>query len=102
MNTKKTYIDTDGNVRPYPAIGEGPAELATPEDIERDDLGFTNPNLHRRVDPKPEGRLLGEDVEYTNREYKFTIGHLNSYRTTTINTHNEAADKITDVNVEIP
>lgn len=33
-------------------IGQGPARLCSDEDIARDELGFTNPNLHRRIDPK--------------------------------------------------
>lgn len=101
MNTKKTYTDTDGRVRPYPAIGQGPAELASPEDIARDELGFTNPNLHRRVDPKLTDFNYPE--EFKPREYKLAIQKFNSYRTTTINTHDEDATELVEGrDVEIP
>ena len=35
-------------------MGQGPAKLASDEDLERDEVGFTNPNLHRRIDPHAE------------------------------------------------
>lgn len=47
---------------------QGPGRLASEEDIARDTLGYTNPNLHRRVDasaPSPESK------EVKPRSYKF-------------------------------
>ena len=58
----------------------------SPEDQAKDDLGFTNPNLHRRVDPHPPTDL--KEVRARN----YTIGvydKLNSYRTTEIFYHDE-------------
>ena len=31
-------------------MGQGPAKQANQEDLDRDIIGFTNPNLHRRID----------------------------------------------------
>ena len=33
-----------------PSVGQGPGRPANAEDIQRDDIGFTNPNFHQRVD----------------------------------------------------
>ena len=32
-------------------FAQGQAKLATPEDLEKDAIGVTKPNLHRRIDP---------------------------------------------------
>lgn len=58
----------------------------TPEEQAKDDLGFTHPNLHRRIDPQPP-----TDPREV-RERSYTIGvydKLNSYRTTEISYHDE-------------
>lgn len=58
----------------------------TPEEQEKDDIGFTNPNLHRRVDPQ----TPSDPKEVAPRKY--TIGvydKLHSYRTTEITYHDE-------------
>lgn len=84
------YEDSQGNEHQYPMIGQGPAKLADADDLARDALGFTNPNLHRRVDPKEPP--IAEDPrnqEVAPREYQLNIQGLRSYRTTTINVHNE-------------
>ena len=69
----------------FPKVGQGPAKLATDEEIQRDAVGFTHPNLHRRIDPQ----ILTESNEYHPREYQLAINSLNSYRTTTIHSHDE-------------
>lgn len=113
-----TYVDQEGNVHSWiPAVG-GPATLAenTPADMQlaKDERGFTNPNLHRRVDPATppttsdgsehsdihhvrdnslfvsnasDGNFL--DGEIAPREYKLAIEGLHSYRTTKYVTHDE-------------
>lgn len=56
-----------------PTIGQGPwKEITDPESIEaqRDVIGFTNPNLHRRKSDS-----IPEDMTY-----EISIHGLNSYR----------------------
>lgn len=74
-------------------IGQLPAQLISDDgvvvegrqaDQDRDDLGFTNPNLHRRIDSKMPPYGSGETVP---RKYKLQIQNLNSYRTTQVVTH---------------
>ena len=73
----------------FPKTGQGPAKLASAEDLARDELGYTHPNLHRRIDPQqPEE----SSQEYKPRDYSIGISNVNSYRTTTINTHNEDSE----------
>lgn len=58
-------------------IGQGPAQPATEAEISFDELGYTTPNLHRRID----SRLDDQDTEeITPKDYKFTIQGLNSHR----------------------
>lgn len=60
---------------------QGKGVLATEEDIERDNVGYTNPNLHRRVDasnPEP------ESFEMKPRTYKFMRQGLNQLQLTEI------------------
>lgn len=47
--------------------------------LERDHIGFTNPNLHRR-----KSEFIPKNISYTIGVYG-----LNSYRTTTIQVHDE-------------
>ena len=42
-------------------IAQGPAKPATAEDLQRDAVGITNPNLHRRIDDTP---IEPESEEY--------------------------------------
>ena len=58
-----------------PHIGQGPAKEATSEDLNRDELGFTHPNLHRRIQK--------------DKKYKLGIYGYDSYRTTEIVVHDE-------------
>lgn len=57
-------------------MAQGNAVPLTEEDQQRDDVGFTNPNLHRRVDPQP------VEGEYQLREYDLFVNGTDSYRTT--------------------
>lgn len=74
-------------------MGQGPATKVDKNSIakEKDDFGITQPNLHRRIDPKdpPEASL-----ETSKRSYKLTVSGSDSYRTTQINYHDE--ESITD------
>ena len=61
----------------FPATGHGVATIATPKDEEKDLLGFTAPDLHRRVyDDTPT-----DPSEALPRKYTFGIlDGVNSYR----------------------
>ena len=62
------------------------AKPLTPEEQEKDDIGFTAPNLHRRVDPQPPV----DPRETRPREYTLGIyDKIHSYRTTDISYHDE-------------
>ena len=65
---------------------QGEAKPATPEDIEKDTQGITEPNLHRRIDEDRADRMKGE-VEKDH--YTLSVQAVNSYRTTKHNTHDE-------------
>lgn len=70
----------------FPKVGQGPAVVASDDDLQRDDSGFTHPNLHRRIDPQSPD---DDSLEYHPREYSLGISSVNSYRTTTIHYHDE-------------
>lgn len=72
----------------YPKIGQGPAtkvsEDATIIDKTaqaKDDVGFTHPNLHRRIYTPPDGSI--------NHKYELGIQGVCSYRTTETILHDE-------------
>ena len=77
-----TFTDDEGNVHTFVPVAQGVAKLANSADIARDELGYTNPNLHRRIDC---------DISETNRptEYSLLVGNVNSYRTTRVTLHDE-------------
>lgn len=72
-----------------PMMGQGPATPATEEDIERDKIGFTGPNLHRRVDPQIPAP---DSEEYKPRSYDIGIYGYDSYRTVEIYLHDEESE----------
>ena len=77
----------------FPKPGEGPGTVASSEDLIRDANGHTNPNLHRRIDPQePSDEANKLNQESAPRGYEFSIEHTYSYRTTTINTHDEDSE----------
>ena len=58
----------------------------SPEEEAKDVIGFTHPNLHRRVDPK----IPSDPKEVKPRSYIFGVyDGINSYRTTEISYHDE-------------
>lgn len=87
-----TYTAADGTIQKYPVMGQGPARLANQEELARDELGFTNPNLHRRIMNPGQQPPVAENPlnqEVAPRNYKLGIQNVHSYRTTQINVHNE-------------
>lgn len=59
-----------------PVMGQGNWKPLTSDDQIRDDVGFTNPNLHQRCDPsQPEGEILP-------REYTEFINGVEGHRLT--------------------
>lgn len=71
-------------------MGQGPSKIVNPGSIEdqKDQHGFTQPNLHRRVDPQEPH----DGKETSPREYELGVYGLNSYRTTKINYHDEESE----------
>lgn len=66
-------------------IGDGkPWKPALQEDLNRDDVGFTHPNLHQRLEVQPP-----EGDELFSREYSEAIQGIYLLRTTTRHYHDE-------------
>ena len=63
---------------------QGPAKLATEEDLVKDAIGITDPNLHRRIDNEMSPGM----------NYSLLVGGVNSYRNTEKHT--------TDPDSEVP
>ena len=126
--SQATYKDHGGKTRKYPQTGRPSSVLDTSEAITnsvpitsrpqrglltddeqaRDNLGFTNPNLHQRIDPKnPPDPVsvkttqmtmqVARGAEVQARDYSMQIEGVNLYRTTTYNVHDEES-----VTSEIP
>lgn len=95
-----TYIDRDTGeerqlVLPGYSIGHE-LDPNNPDDaaaLAKDAVGFTDPNLHRRTDPKmhPDPNIE-DDEEIDARQYNFTISSVNSYRTTRMTVHDEDSE----------
>lgn len=74
---------------PMPKMGQGPAVPADEEALAKDHVGFTAPNLHRRVIAP----TVIEPGEVTPREYQLLVNGTNSYRITTQHAHTEYGDE---------
>lgn len=61
------------------------ASKASESELEKDKLGFTNPNLHRRINN--DGHII--DPELKPRQYNLSISGYNSYRGVDITLHDE-------------
>lgn len=74
----------------FPVMGQGPGHFIPEDGIEQelDDRGFTNPNLHRRIDPK---QPTDPDLVSPN-DYSIGIYGVHSHRTVTLHTHDEESD----------
>ena len=71
----------------FPKTAKGPATVATEADIQQDEHGLTNPNLHRRIDTE---QLPQGPGEVAPRQYEFNVlDGVHSYRLETIITHDE-------------
>ena len=84
-----------------PFYGQGPANPITDKDgtvldkeaYDKDTVtGFTNPNLHRRIDPQEPDEDRRAQGEQAPREYAVGIYGLNSYRTERKLVHIEGED----------
>lgn len=69
-------------------LGQAPAVAASAEDLEKDKLGYTNMNLHRRIDPRTPSK---SSPEVAPRDYVLNIHGVHSYRTTTVNSQDDSA-----------
>lgn len=76
---------------PFPKVGQGPAVIASAEDLQKEEIGFTHPNLHRRIDPQAPAE--GSE-ELKPRDYKLGIYGVNSYRTTAIHCQDDESDTV--------
>lgn len=71
----------------FPKTAQGPAVPADAAAQALDAHGFTNPNLHRRIDPQ---QPAPGSEELAPKDYVVGVfGGLNSYRTATIHYHDE-------------
>ena len=85
MQEPITYTTTDGQIHTLYPMGQGNAELADSEALAKDTRGFTNPNLHRRVETNPD--II--EGEVSQRVYNLYMTGLYSYRTTKKTYHDE-------------
>lgn len=88
----KHFTEIDGELVELPEASEkfvnmaqGPAVPADDNALDKDRVGFTHPNLHRRVKGD---RTIG-DSEHLPREYSLSIRGVDSYRTTESFIHDE-------------
>lgn len=72
------------NVVPY---GQGKAKPATEDDLNKDNSGFTNPNLHVRIDVKST-----EPGQVEPPKYDIGIYGYDQYRIKTTYIHDENSD----------
>lgn len=73
--------------RPEP-IGDGhSAKPANDIEKQKDQIGFTHPNLHRKINPHSQYK-----PETAPRGYHLSINGLNSIRTTEIHMHDEESE----------
>lgn len=79
------HVPTDPYHAPFPVLTQGPATLATEEDIKKDEGIYTHPDLHRRI--KTDTSQL--EGEVSPRKYEISVNGVDSYRTTTSYTHDE-------------
>lgn len=75
--------------RRYPTMSQGPWVEDGSIEYDRDKLGFTNENLHRRQDPKLSDK---DESEVVPREYTESIMGVHGYQKTKINTHVDYQD----------
>lgn len=81
----------------YTKMAQGLARSINDNEKALDDHGFTNPNLHRRIDTKDPTE---ESKQVLPPSYKLSVQNVNSYRTTHKYYENELEDN--DLNSDIP
>ena len=74
------YVTSDGVHHVLLPVSQRIATEATTEDIEKDELGITDPNLHRRIDNEAES------------DYSLGVKTLHSYRTRIGKEHDEDSE----------
>ena len=87
---------SDITIRPDLGFAQGPATVATSSEIAKegpDYDGYTNPNLHRRIDPKDPSSIPGREQETQPRDIELGVYGLHSYKTTALYTHDEESDE---------
>jgi len=67
---------------------QGPAKLATEEEIAKDESGITDPNLHRRID---EDLTVLQPDQVEKDTHSLLVAGTNSYRHTTHYYHDDAS-----------
>lgn len=82
-----TYKQNGSDVE-FEEIGQDTSRKVNALEQKRDDIGFTHPNLHRRIDAK----MPENPQEVVPREYRLQINQYNSYRTTHVITHLDYTD----------
>lgn len=72
-------------------VGQGPAKVVNndTDEMKKDEFGYTNPNLHRRVDESFDHIPANES---SPRNYELGIYNVNSYRTVTMHKHDEESE----------
>lgn len=66
------------------------ARPASEAEIAQEATGFTNPDLHRRIDPQEVDTASTGEV--APRDYQLEISGVNSYRTTTLHFHDDECE----------
>lgn len=69
-----------------PTMGQGPVRPLTEEELEKDNIGFTHPNLHRRMETTDTYKGEGE---LQPRKYTLGLYGVCSIRTTETFIHDE-------------
>ena len=87
-DTPLEYPISKTSTKEFVEIGQNTSRPVNSNEQHLDDLGYTNPNLHRRIDV-----TLPKDVkELVPRKYRLEIDHYNSYRNVEVTTHLDYTD----------
>ena len=83
---------SDNMTHEFPRTAQGEAKKASPSDMKIESTGYTNPNLHRRIESDPE--LSESDIAdgIIAKSYSVHVSNLNSYRTIELSVHDEESE----------
>ena len=81
-----TFTDAEGNVHVIQPMAQGLAVPADAEALAKDAVGYTHPNLHRRIQATDR-----ELPELSPRYHELIVGGVNSYRYAKINLHDDSS-----------